>query len=150
MTSSGRIRRRKFHAWCEIDRDLELCRAVHERFRGSGMQLMLDVEQRYSRLDALRAARELETMGFRWFEAPLPDTDLEGYRELRRRVGIPILPAGNWVLDPRLIALGIGMGCWSAVRVDATVAGGITPTARSWGSRTRTGSTPSSSAGGTR
>jgi L-alanine-DL-glutamate epimerase-like enolase superfamily enzyme len=117
----------KFHAWCEIDRDLEMCRAVHERFRGSGMTLMLDVEQRYSRVDALRAARELEAMGFRWFEAPLPDTDLEGYRELRRQVGIPILPAGNWVLDPHLIELGIGMGCWSAVRVDATVAGGITP-----------------------
>ena len=117
----------KFHAWCELDRDLEMCRAVHERFRGSGMTLMLDVEQRYSRVDALRAARELESMGFRWFEAPLPDTDLEGYRELRRQVGIPILPAGNWVLDPHLIEVGIGMGCWSAVRVDATVAGGITP-----------------------
>ena len=91
------------------------------------MTLMLDVEQRYSRVDALRAARELEAMGFRWFEAPLPDTDLEGYRELRRQVGIPILPAGNWVLDPHLIEVGIGMGCWSAVRVDATVAGGITP-----------------------
>ena len=96
----------KFHAWCEIDRDLEMCRAVHERFRGSGMQLMLDVEQRYSRVDALRAARELEAMGFRWFEAPLPDIDLEGYRDLRRRVGIPILAAGNWVLDARLIELG--------------------------------------------
>ena len=128
----GELRRQgfiavKFHAWCEVDRDLEMCRAVHERFRGSGMQLMLDVEQRYSRVDALRAARELEMMGFRWFEAPLPDTDLEGYRELRRQVGIPILPAGNWVLDPRLIELAVTMGCWSAVRVDATVVGGITP-----------------------
>jgi L-alanine-DL-glutamate epimerase-like enolase superfamily enzyme len=71
-------------------------------------------------------ARQIEAMGFRWFEAPLPDFDLEGYRELRQRVGVPALPAGNWVTDPRLIEAAIGMGCWSAVRVDATVAGGIT------------------------
>ena len=56
--------------------------------------MMLDAEQRYDRRDAYRAAAQLETLGFTWFEAPLLDTDLEGYRDLRRRVNIPILPAG--------------------------------------------------------
>src|SRR5262249_58042619 len=82
----------KFQAWCELGRDLEMCQAVHERFRGSGLTLMLDVEQRYSRVDALRAARELEAMGFRWFEAPLPDTDLAGTGSFAARSAPPSFP----------------------------------------------------------
>jgi L-alanine-DL-glutamate epimerase-like enolase superfamily enzyme len=116
----------KFHSWCRLDRDLALARAAHERF-GSKLAMMLDVEQRYDRDDALTMARHLDAFGFRWFEAPFVDTDLAGYRALRKRVNIPIIPAGNWVLDPHLIAVGIGMGAWSSVRVDATIAGGITP-----------------------
>jgi len=117
----------KLHCWCRPDRDLPLVRAVHKHAAG-GLSLMLDVEQRYSREQALPAARLLEELGFIWFEAPLVDTDLEGYRELRARVDVPILPAGNWILDLRSIAQAIERGCWSSVRVDATIAGGITPT----------------------
>ena len=92
--------------------------------------MMLDAEQRYDRRDAYRAAAQLETLGFTWFEAPLLDTDLEGYRDLRRRVNIPILPAGNWVMDPNLVWQGIRREAWTSVRVDANFAGGITPTVR--------------------
>jgi L-alanine-DL-glutamate epimerase-like enolase superfamily enzyme len=113
----------KFHSWCRPGRDLALARAAHHRFAGK-LALMLDVEQRYARPDALTMARHLESFGFRWFEAPLVDTDLAGYRALTRSVGIPIIPAGNWVLDPHLIEIGIRMGSWSSVRVDATI---VTP-----------------------
>ena len=116
----------KFHCWCERKRDMEMVRTVHQRYGSSELRFMLDVEQRYSRQDALVAARELESLGYAWFEAPFSDLDLVGYQDLRRRVNIPILPAGNWVLDPGLIELGIAMDCWSCVRVDATVVGGIT------------------------
>jgi L-alanine-DL-glutamate epimerase-like enolase superfamily enzyme len=118
----------KFHAWCEADRDLEMARAVHARYGGSGLRMMLDAEQRYDRRDAYRAAAQLEMLGFTWFEAPLLDTDLEGYRDLRQRVNIPILPAGNWVMDPHLVWQGIRRQAWTSVRVDANFAGGITPT----------------------
>jgi L-alanine-DL-glutamate epimerase-like enolase superfamily enzyme len=89
---------------------------------------MLDVEQRYGRDDALRAAVELEALGYDWFEAPLLDVDLAGYRELRRYTKVGILPAGNTLLSPQLIEIALGMGCWSKARVDVTVAGGVTPT----------------------
>jgi L-alanine-DL-glutamate epimerase-like enolase superfamily enzyme len=118
----------KFHCWCEIARDIPMVRKVWERHGGPGLALMLDVEQRYNREDALKAAQALDELGFTWFEAPLIDTDLQGYAELRRRVDVPIIPAGNTVLDLSAIELAIRMGCWSAVRVDATIAGGITPT----------------------
>jgi L-alanine-DL-glutamate epimerase-like enolase superfamily enzyme len=117
----------KFHAWCEVDRDLEMARAVRARYSETGLAFMHDAEQRYRRADAYRAAHELEALGFTWFEAPLLDTDLEGYRELRQRVGIPILPAGNWVMDLGLLYQGMRLGAWSALRVDVNVVGGITP-----------------------
>jgi L-alanine-DL-glutamate epimerase-like enolase superfamily enzyme len=117
----------KFHAWCEVDRDMEMARAVRARYPEAGLTFMHDAEQRYSRAGAYRAARELEALGFSWFEAPLVDSDLEGYRELRQRVDIPILPAGNWIMDLGLLYQGMRLGAWSALRVDVNVVGGITP-----------------------
>lgn len=118
----------KFHCYCVYERDMEIVRAVHKRFGDSGIQFMLDVEQRYSRAESLKAAQELEELDYAWFESPLPDFDVEGYRDLKRRVNIPILANGNWILDPRLIEHFINFDCWTHVRVDTTVAGGVTPT----------------------
>jgi L-alanine-DL-glutamate epimerase-like enolase superfamily enzyme len=117
----------KFHCWCEYERDMQMVRAVNKTFGSRSLALMLDVEQRYDRGTALRAAKELEQLDYTWFEAPFTDYDLAGYRELRQSVSLPIIPAGNSILSPHMIELAIGMGCWSNVRVDATVVGGITP-----------------------
>ncbi|MBX6322460.1 MAG: mandelate racemase/muconate lactonizing enzyme family protein [Rhodospirillaceae bacterium] len=118
----------KFHCWCDPAKDLPMVEAVQARHGGAGVAFMLDVEQRYDRAQALRAGRLLSELGWRWFEAPLLDFDLEGYAALRSRVDVPVIPAGNWILDPALLAVGIRMGCWSSLRVDATICGGITPT----------------------
>lgn len=117
----------KYHCWCDPAKDLAMVRAVHQRHGDSGLAFMLDVEQRYRREDALKVGRVLETLGFRWFEAPLLDFDLDGYAELHRRLDVPIIPAGNWVLDPGLLSVAVRLGCWSSLRVDATICGGITP-----------------------
>lgn len=117
----------KFHSWCVYDRDIEMVRTVHKEFGTGPLRFMLDVEQRYGRNDALRAALELQDLDYVWFEAPLVDYDLVGYRELRKYVSLPIIPAGNSIVSPQLIEVAIDMGCWTSVRVDATVAGGITP-----------------------
>jgi L-alanine-DL-glutamate epimerase-like enolase superfamily enzyme len=117
----------KFHCWCNPARDLPLCEAAHSRFAGNGLDLMLDVEQRYDRPSALRVARALSEMDYGWFEAPLIDTDVEGYRLLRRHASVPIIAAGNTWLDLQMIEQAIRLDCWSAARVDATICGGITP-----------------------
>jgi L-alanine-DL-glutamate epimerase-like enolase superfamily enzyme len=116
----------KFHCTCVYEQDMAIVRAVHARHGDAGLHLMLDVEQRYSREEAMRAARELEELGYAWFEAPLPDFDIEGYRQLTQSVDIPILANGNWILDPRLIARFAAEGCWTHARVDTTIAGGVT------------------------
>lgn len=117
----------KFHCWCNPGRDLPMCEAAAKHFAGTGLQLMLDVEQRYDVAGALKVGRRIGELGFQWFEAPLVDTDVEGYRELRRQTTVPIIAAGNTWVDLQQIGLAIRSGMWSAVRVDATICGGITP-----------------------
>ncbi len=117
----------KFHCWCNPLRDLPLCEQAANHFAGSGLDLMLDVEQRYDRASALAVGRRLGDLGFGWFEAPLIDTDLEGYRELKRSTTVPILAAGNTWLDLQQLNAALRLDSWSALRVDATICGGITP-----------------------
>jgi L-alanine-DL-glutamate epimerase-like enolase superfamily enzyme len=120
----------KFHAWCEPDRDLEMVRMIRRKHGDSGVKFMFDAENRYDRGSALRVAHELQDLGFHWFEAPLPDLDLDGYRELRKRVQIPILPAGNWLLDLQGVNHALITGAWDAARTDVCVCGGITAAQR--------------------
>ena len=117
----------KFHTWCDPARDLALARAVRREHPGDGIDFMLDVENNYRRDEAMRAGRELADLGFRWFEAPLPDHDLEGYRTLVRELSIPILPSGNWVQDLSFFREAIRTKTWSAARTDVTMMGGIAP-----------------------
>ncbi len=116
----------KFHSWCDPERDLPLVRAVRKQHPGREIAFMLDVENNYDRASALRVARELEDLDFVWFEAPLPDYDILGYRELTRSVSIPILPSGNWIQDLQSFASGIETKAWTAARTDATMCAGIT------------------------
>jgi L-alanine-DL-glutamate epimerase-like enolase superfamily enzyme len=116
----------KFHCWCNPALDLPMCEAAKARF-GDAVSFMLDVEQRYDLASALKVGKRIGELGFEWFEAPLPDTNIEGYRQLRRETGVAIIPAGNTWLDLQQIAQAIRLECWSSVRVDATICGGITP-----------------------
>lgn len=117
----------KFHCWCEPGRDLEMVRRVAQSGVADGLALMLDVEQRYDRDAARRVGRVLGELDYTWFEAPLDDYDLDGYRYLTACLEVPIVPAGNSVVDPRLIAAALAQGSWDKLRIDVTTCGGITP-----------------------
>lgn len=119
----------KFHCYCEYGRDSRLVDAVAKAHGGKGLRLMLDTESRYSRADALKMAAHLAELGYEWFEAPLPDADIEGYVALRRAARLPILPAGNTIVALPLVEHAIKLGAWSALRVAATRMGGIGPAA---------------------
>ena len=118
----------KFHTWCIPELDLELARAVRKQYPDNDVAFMLDAENNYDRDGALRVAQELEAMGFTWFEAPLHDSDLDGYRELTSRVKIPIIPSGNWFQDLHTFNEAIHSKAWGRARTDAAMMGGITQT----------------------
>jgi len=67
----------KLHTWIaplgpDPKRDVAACRAVRERV-GPDVRLMLDCSHDYSREEALHIGRELERMGFYWFEEPMAE-----------------------------------------------------------------------------
>ena len=123
---AGGFRAVKFHCWCESGRDLAMVRRVHASGQAKGVDLMLDVEQRYDAADALRVGRALGEMGYVWFEAPLDDYDLRGYQRLTRELDVDVVPAGNSVVDHRLVAFALAAGCWDRARIDVMTCGGLT------------------------
>ena len=117
----------KFHTWCIPEDDAALARAVRQEHPGKDVEFMLDAENNYDRESAMRVAKELESLDFTWFEAPLPDYDLEGYRMLAQEVEMPVLPSGNWIMDLSTFEGAVKSGCWRSARTDALVLGGVTP-----------------------
>lgn len=72
-----------------VDRFLGLVRELHQAVAGR-MELMLDGNQRLTEEQALVIAKELDRLGFAWFEEPIPQTDVEGYARLNAAVDMPI------------------------------------------------------------
>ena len=68
---------------------LAACRALREAV-GDKVDCLLDVNCRYDRRIALIVGREIEKLNFYWYEEPLPNTDIEGYRELCQTLDIPV------------------------------------------------------------
>jgi L-alanine-DL-glutamate epimerase-like enolase superfamily enzyme len=66
-----------------------ICRAVREAV-GDDIVLMYDPVARYDRHQALLVGRELEKLGYYWFEEPIKDTDKNGLIQLCNDLDIPI------------------------------------------------------------
>jgi L-alanine-DL-glutamate epimerase-like enolase superfamily enzyme len=73
-----------------VEKDIEVCRLVREAV-GDDMVLMYDPWGTYHNLsDALLVGRELEKLGFYWYEHPMPEYRVETYVTLARELKIPI------------------------------------------------------------
>jgi L-alanine-DL-glutamate epimerase-like enolase superfamily enzyme len=115
----------KLHAWGDPARDAGLVRAVRSAF--PDLTVMHDAEGRYDRVAAELVGRACAEAGVRWFEAPLPDCDVEGFRALRRAVpDAPHHDAEDAIWEPRLVADALRDPPWDAVRFDVSFAGGPT------------------------
>lgn len=88
------------------------------------LELVIDAESVYDRRGAIVVGRALDDLGIRWFEAPLPDRDLDGYRHLSRSLHTPVVPAGGLIDDLRELANALRSAPWSAARTQ-TMEGGI-------------------------
>ncbi|MCT4633565.1 MAG: mandelate racemase/muconate lactonizing enzyme family protein [Firmicutes bacterium] len=117
----------KVHSYCKFQDDYELIKNIQKKFGDSGIDFLLDVDQQYNREEAYKMAKLLEDFGWGWFEAPLPDHDLVGYKELKEKTTVPLSCGGNTMISLKEFQTGINFGAWTDLRADVTVAGGITP-----------------------
>ena len=88
------------------------------------LELIVDAESVYDRRGAALVGRALDDLRIRWFEAPLPDRDLDGYGALKRSIATPVVPAGGMVDDPREVARALRADARYAVRTQ-TMEGGV-------------------------
>jgi L-alanine-DL-glutamate epimerase-like enolase superfamily enzyme len=86
--------------------------------------LVVDAESCYDRRGSAIVGRALDDLDILWFEAPLPDRDVDGYRDLTRSLRTPVVPAGGLVDDVREIAQILRAAPWSAAR-SQTMEGGV-------------------------
>ncbi|MGE5615203.1 MAG: mandelate racemase/muconate lactonizing enzyme family protein [Bacillota bacterium] len=77
-----------------IKEDLERVDIVRD-FIGPDIKLLVDANNAYNRIDALKMGRELDKRNIFWFEEPLNPEDLEGYAELCLRLDTPIAMGEN-------------------------------------------------------
>ncbi len=115
----------KLHTFNRPDADIDACRALRAAV-GAGFALILDPVNSYGRADALRVGRVLDELHFAWFEAPLPDDDIEGYTALARALDVPIANGEVRVRSLRDYAELIRNGAIDIVRCAADVQGGLT------------------------
>ena len=113
----------KFNLFDGPELDIPRLRAAREAV-GPDFKLMLDGSSFYSYQDALIIGRELDCLGYYWFEEPLFDRQLGRLKELSRELKTPILAAET----VSLLELGeyVRGGVSDFVRGDVGIKGGIT------------------------
>ena len=115
----------KFHVWGSIEEDLQLVNLLQQTFADSPYRFMIDLEGSYDFEDALTLGQAMDERLFVWLEAPIDDELLEQYAELRKKLAVPIIPAGYKVYSPEFIRQGIETNSWDAGRFDVTEIGGF-------------------------
>jgi D-galactarolactone cycloisomerase len=70
-------------------KDVELVHAVREAI-GPEMGLAVDANCAWDAATAIQVGKAIESAGIAWYEEPLPPSNLDGYREVRRAVAIPV------------------------------------------------------------
>ncbi|AZI56851.1 mandelate racemase [Nakamurella antarctica] len=119
------IRGYKVHPPAPAALDLEVYAAVRDAV-GPDYPLMADPVATHSYEEALRVGRELESLGYLWFEEPFYDYDMASYIKLRQKLDIPIAGTETIAGGSHLTAQFIASGAVDIVRTDASWRGGIT------------------------
>ena len=79
----------KLHTPGTVEGDIESCRAVREAM-GPDFVLMSDPVAPFDHMEAMTVGRELEKLGFLWYEEPIHDYDMYGYKQLADALDIAV------------------------------------------------------------
>jgi L-alanine-DL-glutamate epimerase-like enolase superfamily enzyme len=123
----------KLHTWMkpvsfapDPRMDVRACAAVREAV-GPDIPLMLDAYHGYSRSDALWLGREIQKLGYYWYEEPMPEASMSSYVWLAANLEIPVI--GPETADGKFHtrAEWIKAGACDVTRTGAWDVGGIGP-----------------------
>ena len=103
--------------------DLERVRAVHEQIAGR-VPLMVDANQQWDRVTALRLGRLLEEFGLAWIEEPVDAHDVVGLADLAAQLDTPIA-SGEMLTSIGDVARLIDHRGADIVQADAPRLGGV-------------------------
>ena len=78
-----------------LDDDLAVMQEIRRALDSRSVTLMVDTNHAYGVADAIRLGRALEQYNLRWYEEPVAPEDLQGYREVRQALSIPIAGGEN-------------------------------------------------------
>ena len=104
--------------------DLARVDAVREAV-GAGVDVLVDANNAYDRLQARRLAAELSDRGIFWFEEPLDPDDFDGAADMVRAGGVPIALGENEYTLAGFRHL-VDHRCADVINADAQLLGGIT------------------------
>jgi L-alanine-DL-glutamate epimerase-like enolase superfamily enzyme len=107
-----------------MNEDVERIRIAREAI-GPDVGLMIDANNAYTIVDAIRLARRAEKYEPYWFEEPLHAEDYQGLAKLRQSTSIPLATGENEYTRYGFRDL-IASGGTDILQADATLMGGIT------------------------
>ena len=108
-----------------VDDDLQVMHEIGAALGDAPVTLMIDTNHAYGVADAIRLGRELERFRLRWYEEPVTQEDLAGYREVRKAVGCAVAGGENEYTLFGFREL-IGARAVDIVQPDIAAAGGFT------------------------
>ena len=115
----------KFHVLGNIEKDSKLVKKVQQKYADTPYKFMIDFESTYDLEGALKLGKMTDDQVFVVYEALIDDTLLEQSAELKKELGMTIIPAGYNIYSAEYIREGIDKKAWDAGRFDVTVVGGI-------------------------
>jgi len=108
-----------------VEDDIAVMREIRRALGDREYRLMVDTNHAYGVGDAIRLGRELERYDLRWYEEPVAPEDIEGYREVRRALSMPIAGGENEHTLYGFREL-LGARCVDVAQPDIGSAGGFT------------------------
>jgi L-alanine-DL-glutamate epimerase-like enolase superfamily enzyme len=93
---------------------------------GPAFEIMVDANQAFTVGEAIRRARQFETLDLAWFEEPLPAEDLGGHVRLCDATTLPVA-VGESIYHPSHFREYLQQRACSIVQADVARIGGITP-----------------------
>ena len=109
----------------DVDFDIKRVSKVRELV-GSDFTVMVDANQSYDFMSALRLGRTLQDLKIHWYEEPIPWISFQAYRELGEKLNIPIA-GGESECDLMGFVEALRQRAVNIIQPDPSIAGGITP-----------------------